>query len=555
MSEKFAAASMLDRPIDSPALETGQNWFLLQQFNFYRLAIAFTASLLAMLPMSSSPFGAHAPGAFSVSAVLYLVISVAAIIVINRQEVDFFKLAQGLTVADIVIITVLMHTSGGLGSGIGLLLLVAIAECSILLNRKNTYLLAGMATLAILAEHGWTAMLHADVELADIVQRTPKIALMGFGLFLTAGVVNGLASRLRQTTALAQSQELSLSNIGLINDLIIQNMHSGVVVCDNQGRLRTTNEAAQTFLGLDDKSWINQPLKEQAPDLAKQLEDWIEQPVKRTRKLLRTNAGFTLMPRFIFVGSELDYSGIVIFLEDTEVLRQQAQQLKMAALARLAASIAHEVRNPLSAISNAAQLLRETTSSEDSETRRLLEIIMNHGKRVNEIVENITQLSRRDRTSRERLPLINWARDFISQYCQGTEAPIDAFDLVIEQEEIEVCVDPSQVYQVVANLCQNAVRHSPEFNGEKLIQIHIGVDQQQHPFLDVRDWGKGVPPEIAQNIFDPFFTTTSQGTGLGLYICRELCEGNGAQLQLMPPPEVGARFRITFAKAEECGES
>ncbi len=533
---------------------SSQNWFLLQQFNFYRLAVALTASLLALLPLTSAPFGDHSPRAFAITSILYLLITVAAVMMIHKRRPGFMQQTLSLTLLDIVSISILMHASGGLGSGIGLLLLVAIAEVSVLLSRRQTLLLAAVATLSVLIEHSWDGIFHDGTLLSELIQGYPKVGLMGFGLFLTAAVVNGLASRLRQTTALAKSQEVSLSNIGRINDLIIQNMQSGVVVCDNYGRIRTLNDAAQTFLSLTETPWLDQSLETQAPELSAQLSDWISHPVERTRKLLRTSAGFTLMPRFIFVGSERNYTGIVIFLEDTEVLRQQAQQLKMAALARLAASIAHEVRNPLSAISNAAQLLRETTPEDDPESSRLLEIIMNHAKRVNEIVENITQLSRRDRTSRERTPLCSWANEFVSQYSQGTEASAEAIEILCDADDLEVCVDPSQIYQVIANLCQNAIRHSPPFVGQALVRLHIGIGPQERPYLDVIDWGKGIPPEIAQNVFDPFFTTTSQGTGLGLYISRELCEGNGALLQLMPAEEKGSRFRVSFAKAEECSD-
>ena len=544
--------------VDKPEGIPSQNWFLLQQFNFYRLAVAFFASIISLLPIESSPFGDHAPNDFAVTALIYLVVSAIAIAITNNRRVDFYLLLQGLTIIDIAVITILMHASGGLASGIGLLLLVSIAECSVLLERTRTFALAAIATFSVMIEYGITSISQSNPSEYAFMHGLPKIGLMGFGLFLTAAVVNGLASRLRQTTALVKSQEISLGNIEIINDLIIQNMQSGVVVCDNYGRIRALNDPAQTFLGLKNQIWQDQPLETQAPELATQLVDWVSHPVERTRKLLKTSVGYTLMPRFIFVGNERNYSGIVIFLEDTEVLRQQAQQLKMAALARLAASIAHEVRNPLSAISNAAQLLRESTDAEDKESRRLLEIIMDHGKRVNEIVENITQLSRRDRTSRERTPLLSWAHDFVAQYCQGAGTPEEAIEILDDLDDLddlEVCVDPSQIYQVVTNLCQNAIRHSDPYSGQKLIRLQLGLDLMDRPILEVIDWGKGIPPEIAQNIFDPFFTTTSQGTGLGLYISRELCEGNGALLQLMPPGEKGSRFRITFAPAEECSET
>jgi len=540
--------------VRNPAAITSQNWFLLAQFNYYRLIIGIAATILALAPLTSRPFGEDSPRAFAIAAIVYLLISMTANLTIRNQDPAFDQQTIALGLADILIITVMMHASGGLSSGIGLMLLVAIAESSVLLQRKPALALAGAATLAVFAEHLWPLVFQADADQLHILREAPKAAMMGAGIFVTATFINSLATRLRSTAAWAELQGISLSNASRINDLIIQHMQSGVVVCDNHGRIRTINEAAQNFLGLNANGSLDQSLETEAPELAKQLTEWIAHPVKRTRKLLRTTTGFTLMPRFIFMGSERNYSGIVIFLEDTEVLRQQAQQLKMAALARLAASIAHEVRNPLSAISNAAQLLRESSDEQDKESQRLLEIILDHTRRVNEIVENITQLSRRDRTSRERTPLASWAMDFVSQYTQGSEAPFEAIEIVADVDDIEVCVDPSQIYQVVANLCQNAIRHSPPFEGQVLIRFHIGLDSQERPFLDVIDWGKGIPPEIAQNVFDPFFTTTSQGTGLGLYISRELCEGNGAMLQLMPPESIGCRFRVSFARAEECGE-
>lgn len=542
-----------ETPAANPAAITSQNWFLLAQFNYYRLVIGIVAAILALAPLTSRPFGEHAPRAFAIAAILYFLISMVANFSIRNRDPAFDQQTIWLGLADISLITIMMHASGGLSSGIGLLILVAVAESSVLLQRKPALAMAGAATLAVFIEHLWPLAFYAETDRILVIRELPKVAMMSAGIFVTATFINSLAARLRSTAAWAELQGVSLSNASRINDLIIQHMQSGVVVCDNHGRIRTANEAAQNFLGLNAGS-LDQSLETEAPELAKQLTEWIAHPVKRTRKLLRTTTGFTLMPRFIFMGSERNYSGIVIFLEDTEVLRQQAQQLKMAALARLAASIAHEVRNPLSAISNAAQLLRESSEDEDKESKRLLEIILDHTRRVNEIVENITQLSRRDRTSRERTPLVNWAMDFVSQYTQGSEAPFQAIEIVADADDIEVCVDPSQIYQVVANLCQNAIRHSPPFEGQVLIRFHIGLDSQERPFLDVIDWGKGIPPEIAQNVFDPFFTTTTQGTGLGLYISRELCEGNGAMLQLMPRDDIGCRFRVSFARAEECGE-
>jgi two-component system sensor histidine kinase PilS (NtrC family) len=257
------------------------------------------------------------------------------------------------------------------------------------------------------------------------------------------------------------------------------------------------------------------------------------------------------MPRFVLIGDKQD-SGALIFLEDTAILRHQAQQLKMAALARLTASIAHEIRNPLGAITNAAQLLGESAATPTGEEQRLLRIIGDQSRRMNVIVENVMQLSRRDHVNPKRVALGAWLREFVSQFCDSVRMPTDAI-AVLEESPVRVCMDVDQLYQVVGNLCQNAFRHSGAFSGERSVELRYGSDGGD-PYLDVVDWGSGITPEVADNIFDPFFTTTPKGTGLGLYIARELCEGNGGRLDYYPGEGVGSRFRITFSKAEHCAE-
>ena len=292
-----------------------------------------------------------------------------------------------------------------------------------------------------------------------------------------------------------------------------------------------------------------------AADLAIQLFQWLgNNPAQRVRKAFVSRAGYTLLPRFVTLGDAKD-SVILIFLEDLGVLKQQAQQLKMEALARLTASIAHEIRNPLGALTNAAQLLGETTGAED-DGKRLIKIIDEQSKRMNIIVENVTQLSRRDRVHPVRLALKTWLDEFIQHYSETSKVPVEAFTQYGVQG-IEICADPDQMFQVIGNLCQNALRASPPFTGTALIKFQAGkgAGPEERPCLDVIDWGKGVAPETVDHIFDPFFTTTPKGTGLGLYIARELCEGNGASLNYHPGDGgVGSRFRVTFARPEECAE-
>jgi two-component system sensor histidine kinase PilS (NtrC family) len=250
------------------------------------------------------------------------------------------------------------------------------------------------------------------------------------------------------------------------------------------------------------------------------------------------------------LGSEAR-AGTLIFLEDTARMAQQAQQLKLASLGRLTASIAHEIRNPLGAISHAEQLLTESTDSEastDAGDKRLLEIIHTNTARVNDIIENVLQLSRRDLSMPEDLPLKDWLQDFIQEFVHSQKCDPADVALYLEPEDCTVHMDASQLHQVLWNLCQNGLRHSQDYPGQPKLELHGGIAaDSRKAFLDIIDHGPGVPPEARQNIFEPFFTTESKGSGLGLYIARELCECNQARLSYVAIPTGGACFRIEFA--------
>lgn len=529
-----------------------ENWKLLTLFNIYRLAIATIALAVTITVGEFPPFGASAPELFGLASAIYSLLAVAALLSSHRRKPDFDTQVSVLAFADVAVLTLLMHASGGLSSGLGLLLIVAIAGESLMLGRRVSIFYASLATIAAMLEHSW-GLLIGNLVSDDMIQGYPQVGILGVGLFATAFFGYTLGARLRATEALAERRGKDLASLAQINELIIQRMQSGVLACDHAGHIRFMNQGAQRFLGLRGALPKNGSLSEISPDLAIQLFQWLgNAPEQRTRRAFTTRTGYTLLPRFVMLGSSKE-SGTLIFLEDMAALKQQAQQLKMAALARLTASIAHEIRNPLGAITNAAQLLSESVG-EESEHKRLTTIIEEQGRRMNVIIQNVTQLSRRDRVNQTRVSLSAWLAEFIVQYCDTIHLPLEAFARV--GDDIEVLFDPDQLNQVVTNLCQNALRHSPPFTGTPLIKFHTGKDAENRPFLDVIDWGSGVPAAIVDNIFDPFFTTSPKGTGLGLYIAKELCEGNGGSIDYHPGDGgVGSRFRVTMLRAEERGET
>ena len=536
-------------PLPGALPVAAQNWNIVKLFNFYRFAIAAGALGIAVTVDVLPPFGELSPSLFQTASLIYFVLSLVAVESIRRRKPDFETQVSILAFADVTLLTLLIHASGGLTSGLGLLLVVAIAGTSLMLGRRVTIFYASLATIAVILEHSWELVTDGTAS-AETIQGYPQVGLLGLGLFATAFLGYTLAARLRATEAIAERRGRDIANLSHINDLIIQRMQSGVLACDAAGDVRFMNQAAQKYLGARTPNGKKTSLSELSPDLAIQLFQWhSNDPTLRTRRLLTTRTNYTLLPRFVPLGAGKE-AGTLVFLEDMAALKQQAQQLKMAALARLTASIAHEIRNPLGALTNAAQLLGESIP-EDGDARRLTKIIEEQGRRMNIIVQNVTQLSRRDRSNPARLDLNAWVSDFVTQYSETSRLPPDLFAKV-GAPGIEGYFDPDQLAQVIGNLCQNAMRHSPPFTGTPLIKLQVGRDADGRPYVDVIDWGSGVPASIVDHIFDPFFTTTPKGTGLGLYIARELCEGNGASVDYYPGEGgVGSRFRVTVARVEE----
>jgi two-component system, NtrC family, sensor histidine kinase PilS len=551
-TESVALDPGLSRAETQAAIQT-ENWKLLQYFNYYRLLIALSATIIAVVG-NVPPFGSASPELFRYGAFIYIAIGMIAQYTIYRRSPNFDTQANILAFLDVALIAVLMHSSGGISSGLVLLLLVAIAGISLMVDKRDTIFYAALATIGTLLEHSWPLFTGQTVNMEELSQGYPQIGILGVGMFVTAFIGYTLATRLRATEALAEKRGVDLASLTHVNELVIARMQSGVLVCDADGAIRLVNQAAQRFLGAKPVNGKRQTLSDVSPDLAIQLFQWANNtPSQQARKLLTTRAGYTLMPRFAAIGEDRQ-SGALVFLDDMSILKRQTQQLKMEALARLTASIAHEIRNPLGAITNAAQLLGETVKPANTEEQRLVTIIEEQSKRMNVIVQNVTQLSRRDKVNPVKLSLETWIEEFIRQYGESTGVPKEAFTCV-GLSSMLVCVDADQLYQVVGNLCQNSLRASPQFSGTPLIKFQGSKDADGHPALDVIDWGHGVKPEILDHIFDPFFTTTAKGTGLGLYIARELCEGNGGSLSYHSGEGgVGSRFRVTFMRAEDCAQ-
>ena len=234
----------------------------------------------------------------------------------------------------------------------------------------------------------------------------------------------------------------------------------------------------------------------------------------------------TGLARFWF--RETARAGIELARVGVAAASQQVQQLKLASLGRLTASIAHEIRNPLGAISHAGELLGESPALEPGDSR-LIQIILDQSRRVNAIVENVLQLGRRGESAPESFLLVPWLERFIAEFCStGGIAPADVA-LHAPNDAATVRFDTGHLHQILWNLCQNALRHAPTAGSPKVeIAVERGADGAT--ILAVCDHGAGIAAEVRPHIFEPVFTTDPQSTGLGLYIPRETAEDKRAEL-------------------------
>ena len=529
--------------VETPLLVREQNWQLLSYFNGYRLTLALLACVAGFWPKTLPPFGSTEPRLFLLVALLYAATYVIALDTTRRRIADFETQAAVLAFIDVVALILLMHASGGFGSGISILLLVSTAGTSFLLSQRLTIFFAALTSIGVLLERAWPYLTGSESTLPTSYS---QVGLFGLVLFAIAGLAHFFAERLRITEALAEKQEIDLLHMARLNEQIVQHLQSGVLLISRTGHVQVTNKTACTYLALTNTE--GRPLLQAlAPAL---YEQWLAQ--KKTpgvgRRLFLSVAGYTLLPRFKSLGND-EGAGTLIFLEDTAILKQQAQQMKMSGLARLTAGIAHEIRNPLSAITHAAQLLLESTDVQ-TETRNLAEIIDDQGRRMNTIVENVLQLGRRDRTNTSRFALHTWLRETLPACATALNVPLGALSLVIEQPQT-VCFDTDHLFQIVNNLCHNSLKNSPPYQDVAIIKLLVNADSEGYSYLEVIDWGQGIKEAIAEHIFDPFFTTTARGTGLGLYIGRELAEANGGRLEYHPAT-TGCRFRLTFGRLTDC---
>ena len=511
----------------------------LRLLNQYRLFLIFAMGAVYYLAEGQHILGQRDATLFEIAHLGYAVTALLFIYLLNigkpTQDTQFYL----QNYIDILFIVLIMYTCGGVSSGIGILLLITIALISQLTTTRLTLLFAAIASIVVLSVE-----LFAQLRIGPSAANFERTALLGSLLFITAWLFTVPMRRL-SSRQFPESEELhaalNVKQIATLNEEIIRELDSGVLVIDSSNQVQLINDTARELLAAEFT-----PLPVHVGRLCSSLFDSIQHSRSTasdgTRPFTIDATGTDVLPQFI----GLSGGGVLIKLDDHGNIRRQLQQLKMASLGKLSASIAHEIRNPLGAISHSVQLLEESDTLKDEDIN-LLGIARKHTQRINRIVEDVLQLSNHQELRSDPLNLDTHIEQFCERFATENQLPRERISADCDVG-CSAIFDPGHFDQVLWNLCTNALLH----NGIESINIKIHCYHSSASViaLDVIDNGKGIAERQREQLFEPFYSTHHAGSGLGLYIIRELCALNKGQLECLQS-DFGAHFRLTLSAVNE----
>lgn len=493
-------------------------WRSLRYYSLYRLIIACGLAFVGRMVVDDP----SRLVAWSAIVAIYVVAAVTLLYFQRLARLPFTSVLALHVVVDLLALGALMFASGGHRGGMPYMIMVVVAAGGLLGEGRLVFFHAAVASIVAMLVQG-LRLLRTDGESGELA----AVGLLCIGFFAVATVARLLAMRALKNERLAYQRGAALQSQVRVNERVIADLHDGVLVLRHDGAIRHLNPKAITLLGFAPAHGT--PLTGAAPELAAAL-------ASGAGSVRLEGSGAAVRLRVLDGGEGEDR---IVYLEDMERLQRESQQIKLAALGRLTGGIAHEIRNPLAAISHASELLGEEKRAEVQ--ARLLRIVQENCKRINRMVSDVLELGRRDRTTPEQIPLADFVASAVSEMERFEGMPAGRVGIEVP-DTLTVRFDRVHLQQIVWNLVWNAVRHGSGQPGAVRVRAHAAGPGTV--VMDICDDGPGVPPEMRSRLFEPFFTTASKGTGLGLYIARELADANGGELEYVEAPR-GADFRLT----------
>lgn len=509
-----------------------RQWSLLLIYNIYRLI-----NIMALLGLLWLDAYTRVNAVFYNYAVLiYLMYGLICLYIWHKRTFKFKQQVLFSGTIDTIVMVLFIYSIGYLQSGLGVLLSAPIAMLSILVPGRLAIFFAAVASCMLLA----ISSFQYTYGVPSHVNTFFSTGMYGVVFFATALTAWYFANLVRSSERLARQSSKELEGMRRLNEYIIGRLHYGVIYIDAEQQIKVINQAAKDFFNVKVRS-EDLTLQGLSNQLYQKYRLFINQMKGKGSISAQAILDKPYLQVHFLATSILVKPAVLIILNDMVVIAQQAQQLKLAALGRFSASIAHELRNPLGIISHAVQLIREAGHFNE-EDARLTELIMNNCSRMNAVIENVLNVSRRQQAKPELINLTQCLKQFRDDFCLINRCFIK---LVIPQNKKQVVFfDKGHLEQILVILSDNAMQHGRDSSGEVHISIQI-KHQNHHAVLMFCDSGPGIPRELRNEVFEPFFSTTPSGNGMGLFIAKDLCEINQTRLTYYEGLK-GCCFAIVF---------
>lgn len=518
----------------------GDPWAHLQLYNIYRLVLAGALLLVGLtehlLPEAVIIDGKLFKDVIGTFTVLVILENIAGYL----QWPDYEKQIYANSLTDILALLLIIYASGGVSFGLGILLVLPVIIPNVFKPGQFSLFIAALTVISLIAIE-----IFIQSQGRAQLQELSMTGILSLFMMLSSWVASRWSGGAQQTAKLAQRRGLDLASMSQLNQSVLDQLQTGVIVIHDSRKIQQMNNAALDMLGSPEK-WRDQRLSSFAPELDAWYQYWTDNQRPKVSSFDVNHQGaMAVRARFVQLGARASETSL-IYLEDTQVEGERLQELKLASLGQLTASIAHEIRNPLGAISHAAQLLSESEELSKADSR-LTQIIIDNSKRTDSTIDTVLNLSRRKLPKRTIIRLKLWLKEFFDDFLAQNKLRRDQLSLFIEPADLEVNFDPSHLHQIMWNLSRNAVKYAKKDKSKLSLVIQVGIpDHAKNIVLNVMDNGTGVSEGLAERLFEPFNTGSTKGTGLGLFMCKELSQANGSTLEYIQLASSGSCFRLSF---------
>jgi len=513
-----------------------KKWSMLLTYNIYRLVNIGLLFGLFWVDAYNHVNAIYYCGALF----LYLVYGLIFLYVWYIRSPRFNQQVLISGAVDNIVMVLLIQAIGYMQSGLGVLLNVLIAMLSILVPGRRAIFFAAVASCMLLGVN----IVQYEYGMPQALNNFFSTGIYGAGFFATSLTAWYFSNWVRMSENLAKDRGRELKRMQQLNEYIVERLQYGVIYVDTDLHIKVINTAARQFFNREKKRTditlreLSLPLYQKYTQfLAKKKQDGLAAHTVLDEPYLQVH---------FFPASLAIQPAVLIILDDMAVIAQQVQQLKLASLGRFSASIAHELRNPLSVISHAVQLMGEGKKFTD-EDNRLQQLIINNSNRMNAVIQNVLQVSRRQQAKSQSIRLTPFLNQFKHEFCLINKC--DMVLIIPQNKKKTVFFDKNQLEQVLVILCDNAMMHGRDEKKQVNITISLQHDGH-HVVLMLCDTGPGIPEELRGNVFEPFFSTVRTGNGMGLFIAKDLCEVNQAHLRLCETAQ-GCCFSIVFNPTKE----